>query len=101
MCDASKGSCRSDVEGYEESHCLSDAGLCDVCQVFGVMGWQRRFRVVITGRTQQDTSSAMRISAQRINPKTRKKPTWYSPDHPRAGGLSIRIQSRDSEFSLL
>jgi len=99
VCDPSEDACQFDVEKYEESHCLSDAGLCDVCQVFGATGWQRRFRLVITDQTQQDTSSPTRISAQCINPKTRKEPTWYFPDHPRAGSLSIRIQSRDSKFS--
>lgn len=98
VCDPSQGGCQLDVEKYEENHCLSDAGLCDVCQVFGATGWQRRFRLVITDQTKQDNSSPMRISAQRINPKTQKKPTWYFPDHPRIGSLSIKIQSRDSKF---
>lgn len=98
VCDPSQGGCQLDVEKYEENHCLSDAGLCDVCQVFGATGWQRRFRLVITDQTKQDNSSPMRISAQRINPKTQKKPTWYFSDHPRAGSLSIKIQSRDSKF---
>lgn len=98
VCDPSQGGCQLDVEKYEENHCLSDAGLCDVCQVFGATGWQRRFRLVITDQTKQDTSSPTRISAQRINPKTQKKPTWYFSDHPRAGSLSIKIQSRDSKF---
>jgi len=95
VCDPSKGGCQFDLEKYEKNHCLSDAGLCDVCQVFGATGWQRRFRLVITD---QDNSSPMRISAQRINPKTRREPTWYFSDHPRAGSLSIKIQSRDSKF---
>ncbi|MGQ9775568.1 type III-B CRISPR module RAMP protein Cmr1, partial [Chloroflexus sp.] len=50
-CDPSAGTCRFDAEQYaaskaaDERQRLRDAGLCDVCQVFGATGWRRRFRV--------------------------------------------------------
>jgi len=52
-CDPSQHTCNFDHEKYRKSRApderqrLRDAGLCDVCQVFGATGWQRRFRLEI------------------------------------------------------
>jgi CRISPR-associated protein Cmr1 len=82
----------------ERAH-LRGAGLCDVSQVFGATGWRRRFRLTLVDQTQNDTSSPKQISANRpINPKTNKKPTWWFPDYPRSGVLTIQIQSLAQDF---
>ena len=105
-CDPSKGECRFDIEKYQKSQATSerarlhDAGLCDVCQVFGATGWRRRFRLTVVDRTRQDTSSPKQISANRpVNPKTKRRPTWWFPDHPRSGNLTIRVESLVPDFS--
>ncbi len=52
-CDPSEHTCSFDVDKYRKSAAsderqrLRDAGLCDVCQVFGTTGWQRRFRLEV------------------------------------------------------
>ena len=98
-CDPSQGKCSFDADKYAKSRATNErerlryAGLCDVCQVFGATGWRRRFRMAIVDRTQQDTSSPKQISASRpVNPRTKRKPTWWFPDHPRAGNLTIQLQ---------
>lgn len=104
-CDPSTGKCKFDLDSYrrssvaDERQRLRDSGLCDVCQVFGATGWRRRFRLTIADKTNPDTSSPKRISADRpSNPKTDKKPTWWFHDYPRVGNLSIQIQSLTPEF---
>jgi len=91
-CDPSQHTCIYDPE-------KANNGLCDVCQVFGATGWRRRFRLTIVDHTHQDTSSPEKIAANRpINPQTNRPPTWWLPDHPRSGNLSIKVQSQDSDF---
>ena len=52
-CDPGKGKCSFDARAYNQSKAederqrLRDAGLCDVCQIFGATGWKRRFRLEI------------------------------------------------------
>ena len=58
-CDPSKGKCIFNAEKYRQSkaiderHRLRDAGLCDVCQVFGATGWKRRFRIKIIDKSEK------------------------------------------------
>jgi len=53
-CDPSQHTCGFDEEKYRKSQAtddrqrLRDAGLCDVCQVFGATGWRRRFRLIMS-----------------------------------------------------
>jgi CRISPR-associated protein Cmr1 len=91
-CDPTTPSCIYDPD-------KPDNGLCDVCQIFGATGWRRRFRLDIVDGTQQDTSSPKQISANRpVNPKTNRKPTWWFPDYPRSGNLTVQIQSLVPDF---
>ena len=106
VCDPSQGKCAFDAEKYAKSTALAerqrlrDAGLCDVCQVFGATGWRRRFRLTIVDGTRQDTSSPKQISADRpVNPKTKRKPTWGFPDYPRDGNITIRVQNLAQDFA--
>jgi len=92
VCDPTTPSCTYDPD-------KPNNGLCDACQVFGATGWRRRFRLAIMDHTQQDISSPKKISADStINPMTNKKPTWWLPDHPRSGNLTIHIQSLAQDF---
>ncbi len=92
-----------DREKYEKSKAenerirLCDAGICDVSHIFGATGWRRRFRMVIADGTQPDSSS-LQISANRTKPGTKKIPTWWFPDNPRSGSLTIRVQSLVQDF---
>ena len=105
VCDPNQGKCSFDAEKYAKSRAsdkrqrLRDAGLCDVCQVFGATGWRRRFRLTIIDKTQRDTSAPEQISADRpVNPKTKREPTWWFPDYPRDSNLTIRVESLASDF---
>ncbi|HET90119.1 MAG TPA: type III-B CRISPR module RAMP protein Cmr1, partial [Chloroflexi bacterium] len=110
-CDPSEGKCKFDAEKYRQSSApderqrLRDAGLCDVCQVFGATGWRRRFRLTILDNTTPDSSVESRAKANRSYTDNRRKthtPTWYFPDNqsdkPRSGNLSIQIQSLAPDF---
>ena len=54
-CDPTEHRCILDIDEYKNrpndplSPRLHNAGLCDVCQVFGATGWKRRFRLSISG----------------------------------------------------
>ena len=82
-CDPSKRECsfdrdkykRAKEQGKREREALKAAGLCDVCQVFGVTGWARRFRLELQGGIctydQQD-----RFDLINIRPAERQR-GWY------------------------
>lgn len=105
-CDPSQGGCLFDAEKYAKSKAtdkcqrqrLREAGLCDVCQVFGATGWRRRFRLTIVDATVPDNSVRPRIRVE----KDQHTSTWYFPenqnDKPRSGTLTLLIQSLDSDF---
>jgi len=110
-CDPSTGKCRFDEEAYEKSQAnddrqrLRDAGLCDVCQVFGATGWRRRFRLTIVDNTTPDSSVGSKAKANRSytdSKGTTHTPTWYFPnnprDKPRSGNLILQIQSLAPSF---
>ncbi|NPA91940.1 MAG: type III-B CRISPR module RAMP protein Cmr1 [Chloroflexi bacterium] len=52
-CDPTEHTCTFDTNKYQGSEApdkrqrLRDAGLCDVCQIFGATGWRRRFRLEV------------------------------------------------------
>ncbi|MCS6826893.1 MAG: type III-B CRISPR module RAMP protein Cmr1, partial [Caldilinea sp.] len=104
-CDPSKGSCGFDEAKYRKSEAederqrLRDAGLCDVCQVFGATGWRRRFQVRVVDKTQPDNSVQSTIQVK----KDSHTSTWYFPqnldDKPRSGNFTLHIQSLDRAFS--
>jgi CRISPR-associated protein Cmr1 len=112
VCDPSKGECRFNAEKYEKSRAndeyqrLRDAGLCDVCQVFGATGLRRRFRLTILDNTTPDSSVNSRVQASRSYTDSRgitRTPNWYFPDNesekPRSGMLKVQIQSLAPGFS--
>lgn len=77
-CDPSKHICNFDDEKYRKSRApdekqrLRDAGLCDVCQVFGATGWQRRFRLeILLPQGEIDVTEGM-FPSGRIHPTKRQ-----------------------------
>ncbi len=103
-CDPSKHECNFDAEKYrkskhaDERQRLRDAGLCDVCQVFGATGWRRRFRLEIG----QDNTKAIWSPPDRmlnIRPPDRNR-GWFLPPGW-MGTLTLRLDGDDETLSLL
>ena len=77
-CDPTEGKCSFDAEKYRKSKAtderqrLRDAGLCDVCQVFGATGWQRRFKLEIRPIEGEFDITEGMFPSGRIHPDKRK-----------------------------
>jgi CRISPR-associated protein Cmr1 len=113
-CDPSEGKCCFDADKYKQSkeaderQRLREAGLCDVCQVFGATGWRRRFRLHVHfaagGVSDASISDTICLKGFRYEDNTRTL-TWYfrdpskKPNTPKEGSFNIKIQSLDSHFS--
>jgi CRISPR-associated protein Cmr1 len=116
-CDpTSEHKCHFNTEEYKTSNAvnetqrLRDAGLCDVCQIFGATGWKRQFRMSIEESKLSIATIESMIEANRLNHKN-KKPKWYFPDPtkinqkptppntPRIGSLTISILSLNKLFN--
>ncbi len=105
VCDPSKHECRFYPDKYRRSEVvemrqrLLDAGLCDVCQIFGATGWQRRFRLVIDGSSLSNVPLS-NIEADRRYEKNgkQKTPTWYFQNPAKSGDFIIQVQSLATEF---
>jgi len=114
-CDPSQHKCSFDAKKYrnskgiDERRRLLDAGLCDVCQVFGATGWRRRFKIEVLENNITDSSIQSSIEANRsyINRfHTRRIPTWFfKPPNsryfvpPKVGVFTIQVQSLAQDFS--
>ena len=107
-CDPSQHKCRFDADKYRKSTAtdepqrLLEAGLCDVCQVFGATGWRRRFRVNVVENSISDASILRSIKADRKYidryGKTRI-PTWYFTQ-PKTGLFTVQVHSLAQDFPL-
>ncbi|WP_245863474.1 type III-B CRISPR module RAMP protein Cmr1 [Candidatus Viridilinea mediisalina] len=93
-CDLSEATCRFDSEGYNRSSAndepqrLRDAGLCDVCQLFGATGWRRRFRIeVLDDQTRPIWEGNTPLN---IRPPDRTRGWFLSPGL--MGTFTLRIQ---------
>jgi len=115
----SKGECAFNAEEYakisasDERQRLRNAGLCEVCQVFGATGWRRRFRLHIVetevSDAQIDHTISLNNSKYTDDKGKQRTPTWYfrdptqsckpKPNTPKQGLFTIQIQSLDSDFS--
>jgi len=95
-CDTTQHTCSFDADKYRESEArderqrLRDAGLCDVCQVFGATGWRRRFRLHIVETEVENARIAHTISLSNREHTDKKgkqrTPTWYFRDPTHSGG---------------
>lgn len=119
-CDSTTGKCQFNAENYKKSLAederqrLHEAGLCNVCQMFGATGWQRRFRLVvdevsISDASIQDTVELKRQVYMDYEGKERT-PTWYfrdptrhhpAPNTPKIGSFTLDIQSLEQDFSYI
>lgn len=111
-CDPTKPQCvlsGSRLEAYEQAikngkasrQALTEAEICDACQIFGATGWRRRFRLDIQDGTTPDRSVSGKIEVTRShedNKGTTQTSTWFFRDKPRSGRLSLRIQSLAPDF---
>ena len=103
-CDPSQGTCQFDAEKYTKSRApderqrLRDAGLCDVCQVFGATGWRRRFRLeVLEDNTQPAWSPPPDVINVRPPGRTRG---WYLPPG-RVGTFTLRLEGEPQALRML
>ncbi len=103
-CDPSQGKCSFDADKYAKSRAtnererLRDAGLCDVCQVFGATGWRRRFRLAVVG----DDTEPIWTPADRmlnIRPPDRNR-GWFLPPG-RMGRFVLDLDGDGETLSLL
>ncbi len=106
-CDPTHRACFFDIEKYRKSNQvdervrLKEAGLCDVCQIFGATGWQRRFKLKIKEAqiSYIETEGQIRAKRSYRNRKGEIRiPTWYFPHPARSGNFNIHIQSLFPEF---
>ncbi len=120
-CDPSQGRCRFDADKYKKSEAtderqrLRDAGLCEVCQVFGATGWRRRFRLHVHFAEREVSDASIMpticLGGRQYEDKNGKlrTPTWYfrapssnnkqEPNTPKEGSFNIKIQCLDSHLS--
>ncbi len=92
-CDPSKGECRFEREKFDTSTAtddhqrLRDAGLCDVCQLFGATGWRRRFRIAVA----RDQTVPLWQGDQPLNIRPpRRNRGWFLPPG-RMGEFTLRL----------
>lgn len=104
VCAPGQSACSNDVEKYRKSKLidererLREAGLCDVCQVFGATGWKRRFRLeVLEDLTQPAWQPADKMLNIRPPGRTRG---WYLPPG-RMGSFSLLFHGDPQTLSQL
>jgi CRISPR-associated protein Cmr1 len=95
-CEPDKHSCTFDDK-------KSGNGLCDACQLFGATGWARRFRLIVTDKTQLQQRAGFdpqpTASRRYINASGRTiTPPWYLKSMPLQGHATIQIVANDEHF---
>lgn len=118
-CDPTKHECQFDMEKYRKSQDqeknerenLREAGLCDVCQVFGATGWRRRFRLEVMETHVSDALIEDTISLTNTDENgNQRTSSWYfrdpthsgrppKPNTPKQGFFTIKIQSLAPDFN--
>ncbi len=84
-CDPSNNKCSFNAEAYRRSSAvderqrLRDAGLCDVCQLFGATGWRRKFRLDVVDMTKPIWTQENRML--NIRPPDRNRGWFLPPGH--------------------
>lgn len=102
-CDPSKARCIFNAEKYRQSTAidehrrLRDAGLCDVCQIFGATGWKRRFLISIVDRTKPVWTQESRML--NIRPPDRSR-GWFLPPG-RMGRLVLSFTGDERSLNIL
>lgn len=104
-CDPSQSACNLDAEAYKEARdegtspdeCVSLAGLCDVCQVFGATGWRRRFQLRVGGMVQNAWHPPQ--AGLQVCPPNRSRGWFLPPGY--VGDLELRLHGDDSALNRL
>ncbi len=103
-CDPSQGKCCFDADKYKKSEAtderqrLRDAGLCDVCQVFGATGWRRRFRLEVIPDN-INSPQMLPESALNIRPPNRQR-GWFLPSGL-GGQVTMRFTGDNQVLALM
>jgi len=111
--DNPKGKCQLDsdhlparlpTDPAERRGVLYEAGLCDVCQMFGTTGWRRRFRISVDGSTLHPEGPRGALAASRSYTYTDRHgnvqnnvPKWYFKSQAFGGPLQIHLVSIGDE----
>ncbi len=82
----------------DERQRLRDAGLCDVCQVFGATGWKRRFRLELI---EEETQSIWQPGDKALNirPPQRTRGWYLLPGY--MGTLTLKFEGEGKIISML
>ncbi len=99
-CDPSQGACGFDADAYKKAidegkspdECLSQAGLCDVCRIFGATGWRRRFQLRVGGMAQKAWHPPP--AGLKVCPPDRSR-GWFLPPGG-VGDLELQIHGEDA-----
>ncbi len=113
-CDPTKHECQFDKSQDQEKperEKLREAGLCDVCQVFGATGWRRRFRLEVMETDVSDALIEDTISLTNTDENgNQRTSSWYfrdpthsgrppKPNTPKQGFFTIKIQPLAPDFN--
>ncbi|MER3457266.1 MAG: type III-B CRISPR module RAMP protein Cmr1 [Chloroflexota bacterium] len=100
-CDPTEHECQFDEDEYRKSKAnderqrLREAGLCDVCQVFGATGWGRKFRLIATDTERLFAGQNILIPSGRVH-RTKKGDVraggWFLFSDSRLGEILLKIQ---------
>ncbi len=93
VCDPTSQKCLYDTKKPNNN-------LCDVCQIFGATGWKRQFRLEVQEVDVSEASIRHPMKANRTYDKkgNQKTPTWYFPNSPKRGSLSLQIEKLHPDF---
>ncbi|AEH44102.1 CRISPR-associated RAMP protein, Cmr1 family [Thermodesulfatator indicus DSM 15286] len=90
-------------EGKDWWTALDEVGICDVCKVFGTTGWKRRFRLEVADALMQSIRIDKKVALQErqyVDKNGKEKtPTWYFPNSPRSGELTVCIEDFHPAFN--
>ncbi len=84
-------------QGKDWWDALDEAGICDICKVFGTTGWRRRFRLEVVDDTQAIWDDKDRML--NIRPPDRNR-GWFLPPG-RMGTLTLRLDGDERTLALL
>ncbi|MBW1946425.1 MAG: type III-B CRISPR module RAMP protein Cmr1 [Deltaproteobacteria bacterium] len=103
-CDPTRLTCSFDSDRYRQAASkpihvrLHDAGLCDVCQVFGSTSWRRQVRFdIVDDRTEPTWTSP--LGSLNVRPPDRNRGWFLVPG--RIGNLVLRLVGDQRDLSLL
>lgn len=104
-CDPTENPCGLNAASFKQSSAetlglrLNEAGLCDVCQVFGATGWKRRFRLSAEQMEMAPAgpSRSIETTGERYN-RSGKRPKWYFKGQGQGGKFQITLTSLNPDF---